>query len=61
VLWGSDWPRVNLHGPMPDDGDLVDFIDRIASATEQCRLLVDNPATLFGFGEPPPERPLKGP
>ena len=24
VLWGTDWPHVNLHGPMPDDGNLVD-------------------------------------
>ncbi len=50
VLWGSDWPHVNLHAPMPDDGDLVDLIAPIAP-TEAARqlLLVDNPARCFGF------------
>jgi 2-pyrone-4,6-dicarboxylate lactonase len=51
VLWGSDWPHVNLHGPMPDDGDLVDLIAAIAPGDEARRkLLVDNPTEFFGFG-----------
>jgi predicted TIM-barrel fold metal-dependent hydrolase len=50
VLWGSDWPHVNLHGPMPDDGDLVDLIAEIASTEDlRRRLLVDNPAAFFRF------------
>jgi predicted TIM-barrel fold metal-dependent hydrolase len=50
VLWGSDWPHVNLHGPMPDDGDLVDLIAEIVpSAEARQRLLVDNPTRFFGF------------
>ncbi len=50
MLWGSDWPHVNLHGAMPDDGTLVDWIDAIApSADLKRRLLVDNPQALFGF------------
>lgn len=50
VLWGSDWPHVNLHGSMPDDGDLVDLIGAIApSDAMRQRLLVGNPATVFGF------------
>ena len=50
VLWGSDWPHVNLAGPMPDDGDLVDFVGRIAPTEElRLRLLVENPTTFFGF------------
>lgn len=50
ALWGSDWPHVNLSGPMPDDGVLLDFVDRIAltPALKQ-RLLVENPTTFFGF------------
>jgi 2-pyrone-4,6-dicarboxylate lactonase len=50
ILWGSDWPHVNLHGPMPDDGDLVDFIDKIAP-DEHTRylVLVENPTKFFGF------------
>lgn len=50
ILWGSDWPHVNLHGPMPDDGDLVDFIGQIATPDQRRLLLIDNPANFFGFG-----------
>ncbi|WP_216850888.1 amidohydrolase family protein [Acidisphaera sp. L21] len=50
VIWGSDWPHVNLHAPMPDDGDLVDLIAEIAPTIETKQaLLVDNPTRLFGF------------
>lgn len=50
VLWGSDWPHVNLRGPMPDDGDLVDLIAEIVpDEANRRRLLVDNPVELFGF------------
>jgi predicted TIM-barrel fold metal-dependent hydrolase len=49
LLWGSDWPHVNLHGPMPDDGDLVDFLGRLTTPELRQRILVDNPAALFGF------------
>jgi predicted TIM-barrel fold metal-dependent hydrolase len=51
VLWGSDWPHVNLHAAMPDDGDLVDLIGRIVpDEANRRRLLVDNPVEFFGFG-----------
>ncbi|MCP3474000.1 amidohydrolase family protein [Bradyrhizobium sp. CCGUVB1N3] len=51
VLWGSDWPHVNISGPMPDDAALVDLIAEIAPSTAlRQRLLVDNPIELFGFG-----------
>jgi predicted TIM-barrel fold metal-dependent hydrolase len=50
MLWGSDWPHVNLHAAMPDDGDLVDLIaDIVPDEANRRRLLVDNPAELFGF------------
>ncbi|WP_029003295.1 amidohydrolase family protein [Azorhizobium doebereinerae] len=50
MLWGSDWPHVNLHAPMPDDGTLVDWIDAVApTAGLKRRLLVENPETFFGF------------
>ena len=50
ILWGSDWPHVNLDGPMPDDGDLVDFLGTIAVTDDQRRaVLVENPAKFFGF------------
>ena len=50
VLWGTDWPHVNLHGPMPDDGALLDLVGEIAPTEAARRLmLVDNPAAVFGF------------
>ena len=52
VVWGTDWPHVNyFDGTIPDDGVLTDLIPRYApSAAEQKRLLVENPAELYGFG-----------
>lgn len=50
VLWGSDWPHVNLTAPMPNDGDLVDLITQIAPDDSiRRKMMVDNPAELFGF------------
>jgi predicted TIM-barrel fold metal-dependent hydrolase len=51
VLWGSDWPHVNLHGPKPSDRDLVDFIARHTTQAQLCALLVDNPREFFGFDD----------
>jgi predicted TIM-barrel fold metal-dependent hydrolase len=37
---------------MPDEGTLVDLIPRYAPDAEtQHKLLVDNPAALYGFGD----------
>jgi 2-pyrone-4,6-dicarboxylate lactonase len=48
VLWGTDWPHPNLKSHMPDDGQLVDLIPRIARTEAlQRRLLVDNPLQLY--------------
>ena len=48
VLWGTDWPHPNLRSHMPDDGQLVDLIPRLAPSAElQRRLLVDNPQRLY--------------
>jgi 2-pyrone-4,6-dicarboxylate lactonase len=48
VLWGTDWPHPNMTTHMPDDGNLVDFIPRIAVTAElQRKLLVDNPMRLY--------------
>jgi 2-pyrone-4,6-dicarboxylate lactonase len=48
VLWGTDWPHPNMTKYMPDDGDLVNMIPRIApTAGEQRALLVDNPMRLY--------------
>jgi 2-pyrone-4,6-dicarboxylate lactonase len=48
VLWGTDWPHPNLKSHMPDDGQLVDILPRIAPTAElQRKLLVDNPMRLY--------------
>ena len=48
VLWGTDWPHPNMSSHMPDDGELVDLIPRIAPTDElRHRLLVDNPMRLY--------------
>jgi 2-pyrone-4,6-dicarboxylate lactonase len=50
VLWGTDWPHPNMKSHMPDDGALVDTIPLIATTDAlQQKLLVDNPARLYGF------------
>ncbi|PZR87850.1 MAG: hypothetical protein DI537_25030 [Stutzerimonas stutzeri] len=50
IVRDSHSPHVNLHGPMPDDGALVDLLGEVVSDERLCkRLLVDNPVELFGF------------
>ena len=49
ILWGTDWPHPNVKY-MPNDGDLVDLIPLMApDAAVQRKILVDNPARLYGF------------
>jgi 2-pyrone-4,6-dicarboxylate lactonase len=48
VLWGTDWPHPNMEHRIPDDGQLVDIIPRIAATAELRRkLLIDNPMRLY--------------
>jgi 2-pyrone-4,6-dicarboxylate lactonase len=50
ILWGTDWPHPNVGKHMPNDGDLVDLFARMAPEPElQRKILVDNPARLYGF------------
>ncbi|MEV7389277.1 amidohydrolase family protein [Streptomyces sp. NPDC091215] len=54
VVWGTDYPHVNITGEPPDDGLLVDLLERIAPDPAHLRqLMVDNPAELFDFEETP--------
>lgn len=52
VLFGTDWPHGNTftHGRTPNEGDLLNLLGVIApdDATRR-KILVDNPARLFGF------------
>lgn len=51
-VWGTDWPHPN-HTHIPDDGKLVDALERIAPEPAALqRLLVDNPAAFYRFDTP---------
>jgi predicted TIM-barrel fold metal-dependent hydrolase len=50
IVWGSDWPHVALKGQMPNTTDLLDLLgDWASDAILRRRILVDNPAVLYGF------------
>jgi predicted TIM-barrel fold metal-dependent hydrolase len=52
VLWGTDWPHPNIEGVMPNDGDLMNLLPLYApDEAARKRILVDNPARLYGFGD----------
>lgn len=49
VLWGTDFPHPNLKIAV-SEADLVDLLPQIAPTAEaRHRLLVENPARLYGF------------
>lgn len=51
LLWGSDWPHPQVReDAMPDDGHLVNLMMRwTSSPTDLYKVLVSNPARLYGF------------
>ncbi len=52
VLWGTDWPHSNNFAPgkTPNDGDLLDLLAEFApDERTRHKILVENPATLYGF------------
>ena len=50
ILWGTDFPHPNITRWMPNDGDLLDLVPLFATdAALQKKVLVDNPARLYGF------------
>jgi 2-pyrone-4,6-dicarboxylate lactonase len=48
TLWGTDWPHPNVRWE-PDEADLVDLLPEFGDAAALHRVLVDNPARLYGF------------
>lgn len=56
VLWASDWPHSAAFPPgsqIPNDGRLLDLLAEWApDENTRQRILVDNPARLYGFGRP---------
>jgi len=52
LVWGSNWPHPNRYEPkdIPDDAGLVDaFCEWVPDAADRERILVTNPARLYGF------------
>jgi predicted TIM-barrel fold metal-dependent hydrolase len=52
MLWATDFPHPNAthEADEADEADLVDLVPQFAaSPLAQRRLLVDNPARLYGF------------
>jgi predicted TIM-barrel fold metal-dependent hydrolase len=50
VVWGSDWPHPTERDVKPDDAILLDLVQEWAGdEASRKRILVDNPATLYGF------------
>jgi predicted TIM-barrel fold metal-dependent hydrolase len=48
IIWGSDWPHIPEGGK--DTGTLLNLLaDWAPDAESRTRILVDNPARLFGF------------
>lgn len=54
ALWGTDWPHPAHGKPMPKAAALLDLVaDWTTIEDQRHRLLVENPARLYGFGAPP--------
>ena len=54
LVWGSDWPHTTEPPGTVNDADLVDLLQAWAgSDAAMDRILVDNPARLYGFDVAP--------
>ena len=50
TVWGTDWPHPSAHGLAPNDGVLADLLlDWIPDEAQRRKVLVENPARLYGF------------
>jgi len=50
LVWGSDWPHPTEKSLKPDDAHLLDLLDEwLGDLALRERVLVDNPAELYGF------------
>ncbi len=52
VMWGTDWPhpKYETHKPIPNDCDLLELLySYTPDPAIRKKVLVDNPARLFGF------------
>ena len=52
LIWGGDWPHPRMDDAMPEVGHLLDlFQEWTPDAAIRRRILVANPARLYGFGK----------
>jgi len=50
IVWGSNWPHGGVSVPMPDDGDLLDFLfTAVTHENTRNAILADNPAKLYAW------------
>ncbi|MFC3282998.1 amidohydrolase family protein [Litchfieldella rifensis] len=50
IIWGSNWPHVGVpRENYPDDAEQLDVLLDWANFDDRQRILVDNPAKLYGF------------
>lgn len=50
AVWCTDWPHLTYEHAMPNDAELLEFLYRcVPDAALRHRILVDNPARLYGF------------
>jgi predicted TIM-barrel fold metal-dependent hydrolase len=50
VVWASNWPHGAVKGTNPDTHGLLRLLEQWApDAATRARILVDNPAELYGF------------
>jgi len=50
MLWATDWPHPNTFVVQPNDADLLEQLELWAPEQDmRRRILVDNPAALYGF------------
>lgn len=69
LVWGSDWPHVNLASAAPPYPELLDLVSRWApDAARHRQILVDNPSALYDLpaatdqrSPPQPSTPCDGP
>jgi predicted TIM-barrel fold metal-dependent hydrolase len=52
LVWGGDWPHPRVEGEMPDAGHLFELFQMwTPDLATRHRILVTNPANLYGFPE----------
>ena len=53
MVWGSDWPHPSIFSerkPWPDDVNMLNLLaEQAPDESTRTRILVDNPARLYGF------------